>query len=192
MSISRARQHGFNLIELILFMLIVSVGVVGLLGTMNSAVINSVDPMLQKQALSIAESLLLEIERQPFSYCDPEDANAATATSAAGCSAGLSQDTLSGPIPATESRDGSSGSYYDNVTDYARSPALVLNNVSDANNPPIATMTGYTATVTMSWADSTFGFSNGSHNAIKILVNVQSGPANVSLTGYRIRYAPQL
>jgi len=192
MSISRGCQRGFSLIELIVFMLIVGTGVVGMIGTMDIAARTNVDPMLQKQALAIAESLLAEIQRQPFSYCDPDDSNALTATSSASCTSGMSQDTLSGPVPATESRDGSSGSYYDNVTDYARSTSLVLTNVTDASNPPIATMTGYTATITMAWADSIFGFTAGSHNAIKITVNVKNGPADATLNGYRIRYAPQL
>lgn len=186
------RQRGFNLIELVLFMLIIGIGVVGMLGAMNNAVRGSVDPLIQKQALAIAESLLAEIQKQPFSWCDADDPNALSATSGAGCTSGMSQDTLNGPVPASESRDGSSGTYYDNVTDYARSGGLVLNNVTDANNPPIATMTGYNATITMAWADSTFGFAAGAHNAIKITVNVRNGPAEATLNGYRIRYAPQL
>lgn len=186
------RQCGFNLIEVVLFMIVVGTGVAGLLGVMNTSVRNSVDPLLQKQALSIAESLLAEIQRQPFSYCDPDDVNALTAAASADCSAGMSQDTLSGPVPAGESRDGSSGSFYDNVTDYARPGGLVLTDVTDANNPPAVTMTGYTATITLSWADAVFGFAAGSHNAVQIDVDVRNGPANVSLRGYRIRYAPQL
>lgn len=190
----RRHQAGFNLIEVVLFMIVMSIGVAGLLGVMNSSASTSgVDSLLQKQALSIAESLLAEVERQPFSYCDPDDPNALTAKNpATDCSSGMSQDSLAGPVPATESRDGSSGSYYDNVTDYARASPLTLTNVTDPNNPATVTMTGYTATITLSWADAAFGFAAGSHNAVRIDVDVRNGPANVTLTGYRIRYAPQL
>ncbi len=189
----KPRQHGFSLIEQILFIVIISVGVLGLLGVMSlSASRQGADPLLQKQALAIAESLLAEIQRQPFSYCDPDDANATLAQSASECSAGLSQDTLDGPVPATESRNGASGSSYDNVTDYARSGGLVLNDVSDAGNPARVTMTGYTATIRSTWADTTFGLASGSHAALRIEVSVSNGPANVTLSGYRLRYAPQL
>ncbi|MDD2884535.1 MAG: prepilin-type N-terminal cleavage/methylation domain-containing protein [Dechloromonas sp.] len=186
-------QRGFSLIELILFIVIVSVGVLGLLGVMNlSASRQGADPLLQKQALAIAESLLAEIQRQPFSYCDPDDANATLAQSAAECTAGLSQDTLAGPIPAAESRNGASGSPYDHVTDYARNAGLILNDVSDAGNPPRLTMTGYQATIRLAWADTRFGLASGTHAALRIDVAVSNGPANVTLTGYRLRYAPQL
>ena len=74
------RQLGISLIELIMFMVIVSVGLVGILSVMNITSRASADPMLRKQAIAIAESLLEEITLQPFTFCDPDDANAATAT----------------------------------------------------------------------------------------------------------------
>lgn len=193
MSIKRHAVRGFSLIEQILFIVIISVGVLGLLGVMNlSANSQGADPLLQKQALAIAESLLAEIQRQPFSYCDPDDDNATQAQSPTDCTAGLSQDTLAGPTPAAESRNGASGSEYDNVTDYARSGGLTLTDVSDAGNPPLVIMAGYQANIQLAWADSSFGLSSGSHAAVRIDVTVSNGPANITLTGYRLRYAPQL
>ena len=55
------RQRGFTLIELIIFIVIVSVGLVGILLVMNTVVKSSADPLIQKQTLAIAESLLEEI-----------------------------------------------------------------------------------------------------------------------------------
>ena len=85
MGIRDRRQLGVTLIELIVFMVIVGVGVIGLLSVTNSTIMHSADPMLRKQALAIAESLLLEIEQRPMTWCDPNDANALIATSAASC-----------------------------------------------------------------------------------------------------------
>ena len=65
------RQLGVTLIELLVFMVIVGVGVIGLLSVTTSPIMHSADPMLRKQALAIAESLLLEIEQRPFTWCDP-------------------------------------------------------------------------------------------------------------------------
>jgi MSHA pilin protein MshD len=63
-------QRGISLIELILFIIIVSIALTGLLMVMNMTTKSSVDPLLRKQALAIAESLLEEIELQDF--LDPE------------------------------------------------------------------------------------------------------------------------
>lgn len=60
-------QLGISLIELILFIIIVSIALTGLLMVMNINTKGSVDPLLRKQALAIAESLLEEIELQDFS-----------------------------------------------------------------------------------------------------------------------------
>ncbi len=57
----RLGQTGFTLIELIIFIVVVSAGLAGILSVMNTTVKSSADPMLRKQAIAIAESLLEEI-----------------------------------------------------------------------------------------------------------------------------------
>ncbi len=70
---TRHRQHGISLIELIMFIVIVSVALAGILLVMNVTTKGSADPLIHKQALAIAESLLEEVELMPFTYCDPDD-----------------------------------------------------------------------------------------------------------------------
>lgn len=60
------RQAGISLVELILFIVIVSVGIVGILSVMNITTQHSADPMVRKQALAVAESLLEEISLKDF------------------------------------------------------------------------------------------------------------------------------
>lgn len=62
----RPRQAGFSLIEVIVAMLLISVGVLGLLSAMNTTVKGSADPMVRKQAIAVAESLLEEIALKDF------------------------------------------------------------------------------------------------------------------------------
>jgi MSHA pilin protein MshD len=57
----KRRQFGFSLIEIIFFIVVVSVSVAGVLLVMNTLVKSSADPMVRKQALAIAESMLEEI-----------------------------------------------------------------------------------------------------------------------------------
>lgn len=61
MCMTRLRHHGFTLIELIIFIVVISAGLAGILSVMNTVVRSSADPMVRKQTIAIAESLLEEI-----------------------------------------------------------------------------------------------------------------------------------
>ncbi|HLA35693.1 MAG TPA: type II secretion system protein [Rhodocyclaceae bacterium] len=62
----RSRQRGLTLIELIMFIVIVGVGLAGILSVMNIAVRSSADPMVNKQALAMADAVLEEIMTKAF------------------------------------------------------------------------------------------------------------------------------
>jgi MSHA pilin protein MshD len=64
-------NRGFTLVELIISMVVVSIALGGVLMVMNYTVQRSADPMLQHQALAIAESYLEEVLLH--SYHDPDD-----------------------------------------------------------------------------------------------------------------------
>lgn len=71
-------QSGLTLIELVIFIVVVSVGVVGILSVMNVTTRHSADPMVRKQAIAIAESLLEEILVKDFT--DPDGVTATEAS----------------------------------------------------------------------------------------------------------------
>src|SRR5487761_2063455 len=54
----KSKQRGVSLIELIMFIVIISSALVGILSVMNIVSKNNADPVMHKQALAIAESLL--------------------------------------------------------------------------------------------------------------------------------------
>lgn len=58
---NRCGYRGFTLVELIIFIVVVGVGLAGILAVSNSVVKASADPMVRKQTVAIAESLLEEI-----------------------------------------------------------------------------------------------------------------------------------
>ena len=64
-------SRGFTLIELVISLVVVSVALGGVLMAINYTVTHSADPMLQHQAVAIAESYLEEILLKPFA--DPDD-----------------------------------------------------------------------------------------------------------------------
>lgn len=60
-------QRGISLIELIIFIVIIGVAAAGILLVMNQVAGHSADPLVRKQALAVAESMLEEIKLQDLS-----------------------------------------------------------------------------------------------------------------------------
>ena len=60
------RQQGLTLIELILFIVIVGVALAGVLAAFDHATRHSADPLVRKQAIAVAESLLEELWATPY------------------------------------------------------------------------------------------------------------------------------
>lgn len=180
----RAGQSGISLIELVMFMVIVSVGVVGILSVMNVTTQHSADPMVRKQAMAIAESLMEEIQLQPFTYCSADDAQAATATGSftgptgcAGAAEGLGPE-------AGETRYASS-TPFNHVNDYS---GFAMTGITGLDGAAIAGLGNYNASVTIT--EQAVGGVPAA-DSLQIEVRVTSGSAvDVTLTGYRMRYAP--
>jgi MSHA pilin protein MshD len=184
MFIRKAADSGFTLIELAMFIAIVGVGVAGTLMAYDYSSRDSADPVVRRQALAIAESLLQEIQQMPFTYCDPDDPAVSTATSAAGCAT----PEAIGP-EAGETRY-SPTTPFDNVNDYNNynTAVEVPPGIKDIAGTAIAGLGGYNAAVTV--APTAL---NGIAAADSLLITVTvTGPANVSvvLNGYRTQYAP--
>lgn len=176
------RQHGITLIEQIVFIVIVSVGVVGLITSINTNIRYSADPMRTKQIVAIAESILSEVLHQPFTWCDPDDPAATTAKGYGDCA--LPQNTLT-TVPGGESRNGGSGATFDNVSDYG----VGVVTVTDATGG--GALPGYTANIAIANAGIAMGLGDDSA-ALSVTVTVTYGTESVALTGYRFRYAPRI
>jgi len=178
-SVPKSRHNGFTLIELVMFIVVVGAGLAGILVGINRAVASSADPMARKQALAIAQSMLEEVALQAFTYCDPDDPNAETATSPAGCT------TTQAAKTAGETRF--AVPQFDNVMDYN---GYSMSPIVDITNSPIAGLGAYTATVLVqTTALSSISAASGDALLIRVTVN---GPGSVTqvLEGYRTRYAP--
>lgn len=181
----RTRQRGLTLIELVVFIVVVSIGIAGILGVMNLSTRNSVNPMLLKQQVAIAESLLEEIRSKPFTWCDPDDDKVATANSAADCSVPQKLE----PTTSDESRY-KQLTPYDNVGDY-NGFAMNSGILNPVDGSLISGLAGYKAVVAVSEAGSALGLDNTA--ALRIDVSVTAPDGNViTLTGYRSRNAPRL
>jgi MSHA pilin protein MshD len=186
-----------SLIEVVIFIIVLGIGFAGILVLYNQVTKASVDPMVRKQALAIASSLLEEIELQAFTYCDPDDPNVYTASAADTTNCPVLLENVGGAEPG-ESRYGPT-SRYDNVNDY-NGFSMADANIKSIDGTPIGGLTGYTVNVAVAQIsqDELLGFKTAPAagespvtDALRITVAV-TAPAgiNVSLQGYRLRYAP--
>jgi MSHA pilin protein MshD len=183
-----SRQRGLTIIELIISIVVISIALVGVLAAYNTAVKSSADPMVRKQALAIAESMLSEVLQQPYTWCDPQDAAVESATGYASCA--VSQ-AAPGKSPASESRLSQTDSF-DNVADYhgyastAESPAGIYS--LDEPGAPLAALSGYQLDISVTQRGSLFGLANDA--ALRVDVRVRGRGEDITMSSYRFRHAP--
>jgi MSHA pilin protein MshD len=197
-------SRGVTLVELVVFIVVIGVGMAGLFAVFNTVTKGSADPEVRKQAIAIAESLMDEVALMPFTYCDPNDANASTAASSAGCAVapGNSEDFLPLGPKGAESR-GSVANPLVNVSGYN---TYSTTGIKDITNTSILGLGGYSAAITV--AQTTLGPGTDSNAfdtiaitsnppysvapALRISIQVTHLASGVSFTleGYRTRYAP--
>ncbi len=167
-----ARQRGLTMIELIIFIVIVSVAVVGVLQVIALNTARSADPIRQKQALAIAEGLMNEIRSAGMALCDITDPNYG-AIPAVPCTV---TDNV-GPEAGNTARP------FDNVNDYVTVYGTPRAYAADAAGN--AFPAGYTATVTISQSNPFNGVAAGATSLISIAVTY--GGSSTVLASYRIR-----
>ncbi len=73
---TKRKQHGFTLIEVIIFIVVMGAGLAGILAVSTNVVKASADPMVRKQAMALADSILEEILQKDFS--DPDGSSGET------------------------------------------------------------------------------------------------------------------
>jgi MSHA pilin protein MshD len=180
-------QAGLTFIELILFIIIVGIGIAGILGVMNFTTSKSADPLIAKQALAIAESLLEEIQSQPFTNCDPDDANFAdpTTTACASLTENFGPETGEKRVPLA------SESPFDNVNDYviASGVETEIAIVDVVDGTALSDLAPYNAYVKIV-NESVGGVPAADSLRIDVRVTHDNG-TEVVISGYRLRYAPK-
>lgn len=189
---SRPRQPGFSLIEVVVFIVILGISLVAVLLLYSQVATSSVDPMVRKQTLAIATSVLEEIELRAFTFCDPDDANVYTASGTGDCST----VEVAGP-EAGETRYGVPR--FDNVNDYhgfemgsgTTSPGIKT--ATSDGTTSIPALADYSVRVTVEQISAgELGADVAVAEALRIRVTTTHVPTGIItiLQGYRVRYAP--
>jgi MSHA pilin protein MshD len=184
MCTKRHRQSGLTIIELIAFVVIVAVALVGVLTVLNVTVKGSSDPVLRKQGLAVAEAILEEVQSQPFTWCDPDDLNAPIAMSYSACTSSENHVTtgINLTYEAGESRGGTVP--FDNVSDY--NGLSTSANIAGGGSAPYAASVAVIPAQLNGVGDA----ASASSAAVLITVTVVAGNDTIQLQGYRTRYAP--
>jgi MSHA pilin protein MshD len=155
------KQSGFSLIELIVFIVIVSTAMIGILSVMNLVNKNSADPVIHKQALAIAESLLEEIELQDF-------------TAASGT-------TSAGTVTVTNRANS-----YHVISEYQGFSMTGITSLNGAAGTTVQGLSGYSALVAVQ-GQALGGIPATS--AVQITVTVTDPAGNkLQSVGYRVAY----
>ena len=162
----RAAQRGLTLIELVVYIVVVLVGLAGVLTVLDTTVRGSADPVLRKQALSLAEAMLEEVLAKEYQN-DAGGNNAATP--ALGCTPVT--------VPSCRLNTPADRASYNDVDDY--------NGWNQAGNQQAvgaapAVLANYNVTVAVGAPAAVNGVTLKT-----ITVTVTNGPAAVTLQGWR-------
>jgi MSHA pilin protein MshD len=210
--VSARSRSGFSLIELIMFIAIVGAALAGVLSVLNVTVASSADPMVRKQMLSIAESLLDEVTSKPFTVCDPEDVNAGTAINAV---VGAAPNNCATKVQGFGQPAGpvANRSFFNNVGNYCNevgtggttcttltlgTPSSAASQIPDLTglhfSPP-----GYWATMELIATDTLGGIASAATTVddikvlrVRVTVSYFGTSENVVLEGYRTRWMRHL
>lgn len=158
----RRLRTGATLVELVIAIVVISIALTGTLMVMDQTTRHSADPMLETQAIAIAEAYLEEILLLPF--IDPD------------------LDPLTGPTCPPEETN---RTLFDNVCDYRNTDDAGARDQTDA---AVAGLEDYRVRVSVD-TSATLGALSGSNTVLRVDVRV-THPANIDLmlSGYRTRY----
>lgn len=155
-------SRGFTLVEMVITIVIVSVGLTGVLAAFSSTVRSSADPVIHKQMLAVAEELMEEILLKPFAV-----SGAAPANSAVNCG-------VAGAIRVA----------FDDVSDYQ---SYQTNGVCNIDGEAVQGLADYDVRVVIDAAASLGTLAGGSVK--KVTVTITHSADTISLVGWRTNYA---
>lgn len=167
-------QRGVTLVELIIFIVVVSIGVAGVLIAFNTAVQSSADPMLNKQALRLAESTMQEVLQKSYQN---DAADAANTSATLGCTPSTT--------PSCRANNPTDRPNYNDVDDYngySQSGVTTMDGAVTVTN-----LAAYSVSIAVDKVSATLG-AIAAPDVKKITVTVSGKGQTLSLIGYRSNY----
>jgi len=150
--------RGASLIELIVFIVVVSVSLVGLISVFNQSLLTSVDPIVRVTAIELAQAKIDEIMARKF------DANSPT-----------------GGIPACGSAEAGASSCV------GISPDGLFDDVGDYQGQSSSPVVGYTLNVSVVEAGNELGLPVAQARRVTVLVNMPNNES-LQLSSYKVNF----
>ena len=154
------RFGGFTLVEMVVAIVIISVGLAGVLLAFDTTVRASADPLVHKQMLAVAEEMMEEILLKPYAVSGTAPSHALKSC------AGTSPPSRAG---------------FDDVSDYNGYQTTGVCGIDGEAVDGLALYGVRVAVVSEKW--------NGIDNTLHITVSVTRGKDTMSLDGWRTGYA---
>jgi MSHA pilin protein MshD len=159
-------QRGATLVEVVLFIVIIATALSTVLGALSLTVGRSADPLVARQALAVAESLLQEVMAQPYTVNDLDGG----------------PDAIG---PETGETRFSTTTPFDHVDDYH---GYTMNGVAKTDGTAVPGLSGYSASVTVQ-AQALGNIPSGEGLLVTVTVTGPGG-YSVALNGFRARVSP--
>lgn len=176
--VNRRRASGFTFVELVIFIVVSSIALVGVLALYQQATARAADALVSRQAREAAHELLEEIQAMPYTFCVTSDPAAPTAASTAGCA------TAQGLTPVGGKTRGSLTNPFTNVGDYGGYSRVGIVDIGGGALPGLA---AYSISVGLS-QPALAGVVAGA--VIRIDVTITGPYGSYTVTGYRLRHSP--
>jgi MSHA pilin protein MshD len=169
------RQSGFTLLEVLITIIVIGISATAIMGVFISTVKSSADPLIQQQAIAIAEAYMEEIQLKQFCN-DPAPPMLAPPPKVVPVC-----PTETGGREGTETR-----STFNDVQDY--SDPSVDGIIRNQNGSPINGLSNYSVTVSIGVAELG-SITSASGNALRIDISVDHPAIDpITLSSFRTNY----
>ena len=167
-------QRGLTLVELVVFIVVVSAGLAGVLSVIDVSAKASADPLLRKQAQAVAEAMLDEILSKAYQN-DRDDPVHTSST--LGCTANTT--------PACRSNTPKDRARYNDVDDYI---GWKQDAVQDLFGDAVAGLEHCQVSVAVSALTLADAASNNGVAGKQVTVTVAMGKESVAFSGFRANF----
>ncbi|RMG57250.1 MAG: type II secretion system protein [Gammaproteobacteria bacterium] len=173
------RARGFSLLELLVFIVIVSIVLLGLVGLFATNVRGSADVLLRQQAIEVARAYMETVKNRKWNHNTP---------AGGGCVNTGSGYCPTGPAAAPIGNDGQARADYDDVDDYNGIDEAPMTLDAGGNLVPVAGLGGYRVQVAVSQPGSALsGVAAADQRLITVTVTAPDGQ-RIVLNAIRVNY----